>query len=89
MTSEKKSFLLGQLQQAIDEAVAGSGRIGEIVNEMRSYGYDLTLLLESTVTINPINNQESDAPEHGHTRSGEIELSDADRDFLRDLRVAA
>ena len=35
MTSEKKSFLLAQLQEAIDEAVSESGRIGEIIDEMK------------------------------------------------------
>jgi hypothetical protein len=61
MTSEKKSFLLAQLQQAIDEAVSESGRVSEIVEEMKRSGYDLCLLLESTVTISPTEGYEPDA----------------------------
>lgn len=61
MTSEKKSFLLAQLQQAIDEAVSESGRVSEIVEEMKNCGYDLCLLLESTVTISPMEGYEPDA----------------------------
>jgi len=61
MTSEKKSFLLAQLQEAIDEAVTESGRVGEIVAEMKRSGYDLCLLLESTVTISPAEDYQPDA----------------------------
>lgn len=61
MTSEKKSFLLGQLQKAIDEAVSESGRVSDIVEEMKRCGYDLSLLLESTVTISPTEGYEPDA----------------------------
>jgi predicted GTPase len=61
MTSEKKSFLLGQLQEAIDEAVSESGRVGEIVEEMKRSGYDLCLMLESTVTISPLEAGNMDA----------------------------
>jgi hypothetical protein len=61
MTSERKSFLLGQLQAAIDEAVSDSGRVSAIVDEMKHSGYDLCLLLESTVTISPTEGYEPDA----------------------------
>src|ERR1700679_2244222 len=100
MTSEKKSFLLAQLQKAIDEAVSGSGRIDEIIAEMKRSGYDLCLMLESTVTIAPSEDRSSDAvPEprlasnmpasNMATTAGEIELTDADIEFLQELNIAA
>jgi hypothetical protein len=100
MTSEKKSFLLAQLQKAIDEAVSGSGRIDEIIAEMKRSGYDLCLMLESTVTIAPSEDRPSDVlPEprlasnmpasNTLTSGGEIELTDADLEFLQELNIAA
>ena len=90
MTSEKKSFLLGQLQEAIDQAVSESGRICEIIDEMKRGGYDLCLMLESTVTISA---EEDHRPErarnHRLESAGEIELTDADLEFLQELNIAA
>jgi len=90
MTSEKKSLLLGQLQEAIDLAVAESGRIGEIVEEMRRWGFDLTLMIESTVTLSPINAQAPDAKAEARgSAKDEIDLTSEDLEFLRGLKVAA
>jgi hypothetical protein len=101
MTSEKKSFLLGQLQEAIDEAVSESGRVSEIVEEMKRSGYDLCLMLESTVTISPLGEGNMDA--EGKTdaepeprvaskvsaSNGEITLTAEDLEFLQELNIAA
>ena len=38
-----------------------SGRIGEIIDEMKRSGYDLCLILESTVTISPTQDHQTDA----------------------------
>ena len=94
MTSEKKSFLLGQLQEAIDEAVSESGRVGEIIEEMKRSGYDLCLMLESTVTISPIDDRQADArpeprfPSHEPAFDGEMNLSMEDLEFLQELNIA-
>jgi hypothetical protein len=91
MTSEKKSFLLSQLQQAIDDAVSESGRVNEIVEEMKRSGFDLCLMLESTVTISPTGDHQPDAvPEPRLTSTdGELKLSIADLEFLDELSIAA
>ena len=88
MTSEKKSFLLAQLQEAIDEAVSESGRIAEVVNEMKRCGFDLCLLLESTVTISPTEDQGDAVRESRLESSGEVNLSDEDVRFLQELNIA-
>jgi hypothetical protein len=89
MTSEKKSFLLSQLQVAIDEAVSESGRVTEIVDEMRRSGYDLLLLLESTVTISPTEDPHPDSvPEPRLASNEEIKLTDADLEFLQEMNIA-
>jgi predicted GTPase len=95
MTSEKKSFLLGQLQEAIDEAVSESGRVSEIVEEMKRSGYDLCLMLESTVTISPLEAGKMDAEPEPRVASkvsasnGEITLTAEDLEFLQELNIAA
>jgi hypothetical protein len=89
MTSDKKTFLLGQLQEAIDEAVSQSGRIDEIIGEMKRAGYDLCLMLESTITISPCEDQANARLEPPMDSAGEIELTDADLEFLQELNIAA
>ncbi len=95
MTSEKKSFLLAQLQKAIDEAISESNKIGEVIDEMKRSGYDLCLMLESTVTIAPSEDRPFDAlPEPRLTSNtsvatGEITLTDDDLEFLQELNIAA
>jgi hypothetical protein len=104
MTSEKKSFLLAQLQEAIDEAVSESGRIGEIVEEMKRCGYDLCLMLESTVTISPASeDQGTDAAPEVYSRvevaeeehdaefapsKYDFEFTERDLEFLQELNIA-
>jgi hypothetical protein len=100
MTSEKKSFLLAQLQEAIDAAISESGRIQEIIDEMKRSGYDLCLMLESTVTIAPSEEHPFDAlPEprlasdmpasNTQLSGGEIKLTEDDLEFLQELNIAA
>lgn len=95
MTSAKKSYLLAQLQEAIDEAVQESERIGEIIDEMKRGGYNLFLMLESTVTISPTEDYQPDAVPDPQLASdapasnGEIHLTDEDVEFLQELNIAA
>jgi hypothetical protein len=89
MTSEKKSFLLGLLQEAIDEAVSESGRVNDIIAEMKQGGYDLCLMLESTVTITPTDDRQRDAvPEPRLASNGDINLTHEDLEFLHELNIA-
>jgi hypothetical protein len=53
MTSEMNA-LLERLQEAIDEAISASGRISDIVDEMRKSGHDLCLIVETSAAISPI-----------------------------------
>ena len=95
MTSEKKTFLLAQLQEAIDQAVSESGRVSDIIAEMKRGGYDMCLILESTVTISPTGDHQSDAVPEPRLAStvpasnGEIKLTDEDLEFLQELNIAA
>lgn len=81
--------LLEKLQEAIDYAIADSGRINDIVAEMKKHGYDLCLVLESSVALSPID-AEPTAPvaESQPASNGEMELTAADLDFLQELNIS-
>jgi hypothetical protein len=87
MTSEKKSFLLVLLQEAIDDAVSESSRVSEIVDEMKSSGYDLCLVLESTVSICPSQDHQPDGVPEPRLSNGELNLTDEDLAFLREMNI--
>jgi hypothetical protein len=97
MTSEMKSFLLCRIQEAIDEAVSESDLVSDIVAEMKEAGYELCIVLQSTVTISPseelqrdavpdprlLTNVSSDVPSNG-----DIELTGEDLAFLQELNIS-
>jgi hypothetical protein len=101
MTSEM-NVLLDRLQQAIDEAISDSDRIGDIVDEMKRSGYDLCLIVQSSAAVTPIegvspldDNQFPDfVPDprlvaNVPASNGEIELTSADLAFLQEMKIAA
>ncbi len=88
MTSEMKIHLFDQMQEAIEEAVSDSNRIGEIIAEMKRSGYDLSLVLDSTLTISPSDDGQRDmVPEPRLASNGELTLTNEDLNFLRDLKI--
>jgi hypothetical protein len=88
--------LVEQLGNAIDESIAESGRIGEIVHEMERAGYDLSLVLEATMRFTPKNyagEEESGESEFHSSRpaltpSAKFDLTPEDQEFLQALKVA-
>jgi len=93
--------LVEQLGSAIDESIAQSGRIGEIVQEMEQAGYDLTLVLEATMRFTPkghVAEEEPYDPEFesstsaitasGLTATAKFDLTAQDEEFLQGLKVA-
>jgi len=84
------NILLEKLQEAIDQAIEESDRINAIVAEMKKVGYDLCLVLESSVAISPIEDTPADSvPEPRLASKGGIELTDEDREFLQELNISA
>ena len=91
------NLLLDRLQEAIDEAISGSGRISGIVAEMQKSGYDLCLIVESSAAISPMDGsnptEDAPAPEFAPlpalASNGEIELTGEDLAFLQEMKIAA
>jgi hypothetical protein len=92
--------LVEQLGSAIDETIAESGRISDIVQEMEQAGYDLTLVLEATMRFTPKGSGEQDSIEMqmdssiagptmaGLTATAKFDLTPQDEEFLQALKVA-
>jgi hypothetical protein len=88
MTSEMQ-FLLERLQEAIDEAIAESALINDIVSAMKNAGYDMSLVLESSVAISPVDKTQADTvPEPPLTCTGEMQLTAEDLEFLQELNIS-
>jgi len=87
MTSEM-NLLLEKLQEAIDAAISDSSKISDIVDEMKSYGYNLCLIVESSAAISPIEDTPDSVPEPRLASNGEIQLTDQDREFLQGLNIS-
>lgn len=94
MENELKE-LVEQLGNAIDEAIAQSGKIGDIVHEMEEAGYDLTLVLEATMRFTPkgqAGEDESLEPELEASMSrlvptAKFDLTPQDEEFLQALQI--
>jgi hypothetical protein len=89
--------LVEQLGSAIDESIADSGRISEIVHEMEQAGYDLTLVLEATMRFTPKGQQTAEEQLHDHefdssssrlTATAKFDLTPQDEEFLQGLKVS-
>lgn len=82
--------LVHQLGNAINDSLADSKDIADIMEEIRGSGYDLFLVLEVTIGFNKrgvesvVHTQKlTDKP--GHTT--EFRLTNEDSQFLRDLKI--
>jgi hypothetical protein len=88
--------LVEQLGTAIDESIADSGRISDIVHEMEQAGYDLTLVLEATMRFTPKGQTAEEEPHDiqfqssssGLTATAKFDLTPQDEEFLQGLKVA-
>ena len=80
--------LVKELGEAINQAVADSDRIAEVMGRIKASGHDVFLALEATIGFT----QRDDAGERSsrkQTRStGELEITPQDLQFLRSLRIA-
>ena len=88
---EQFKKLVKELGQAINDSLADSERIAEVLSRIRSAGYDLFLVLEVTVGVdrrgeNKLILRQGNAQD----ASGDIEFrfTNQDTQFLRALRIS-
>ena len=83
--------LIKELGQAINESLADSENISEVMGRIRAAGYDLFLVLEVTIGFNKhgqsgtVHHQELSAETQG--QEPEFLLTTEDAKFLRSLKI--
>jgi hypothetical protein len=80
--------LMKELGEAINQAVAESDRISEVMGRIKASGHDVFLVLEATIGFNQREAAAGRAPEKNLNSSGELQITSQDLKFLRSLRIA-
>ena len=82
--------LIEQLGEAIHESVSESEQIAGVVQNIRSHGFDVLLMLEATIGLNEVEQQPSselEAPPSENLK-GDEPFNAQDVHFLRSLRIS-
>jgi hypothetical protein len=88
---EQFKQLVKELGHAINESLADSERIAEVMGRIRAAGYDLFLVLEVTIGFNKrgetnLVHRQKLSPDH--YVEAEFHLTNQDTQFLRALRIS-
>jgi uncharacterized protein (UPF0335 family) len=82
--------LIEQLGEAIHESVSESEQIAGVVQNIRSHGFDVLLMLEATIGLNEVEQQPGGAEDASNP--GDVEGGDPftvqDVKFLHSLRIS-
>ncbi len=82
--------LIQELEKAINEAIYESDRIADVVADLKHSGYDVCLLLETTIGLMANRGGQAQQPERNHPPSCvEIGFTEQDRKFLEALKITA
>jgi hypothetical protein len=81
--------LMNELGAAINESLADSEQIAEVVSRIKDGGYDIFLVLEATIGVSKQGVPGSDKTSLVSTLSTnpELKVSDQDLKFLKSLRI--
>ncbi len=81
--NEQVKNLIQKLGEAIHESVSESENIAEVVREIREQGFDVILMLEATIGLNQVDQEEVTVPEE----AVEGPFTRTDLSFLKSLRI--
>ena len=81
--------LMKELGDAINESLADSEQIAEVVSRIKDGGYDIFLVLEATIGVSKQGEKTTDKTSLVTTIAGnpELKVSDQDLKFLKSLRI--
>jgi hypothetical protein len=79
--------LMKELGEAINQSVAESDEISDVMSRIKAGGYDVFLVLEATIGFNQREGEKELPPRREQKRSGELEITSQDVNFLRSLRI--
>ena len=74
-----------KLKAAINDALTSSSEISSLIQEVRTKGYDVFLIIEATVGLNPSHDTSSTEPQA--TTGMSLRLTTQDERFLRQLKI--
>lgn len=80
--------LMKELGEAINQAVAESDRISDVMGRIKASGNDVFLVLEATIGFNHHDASGEVEPRKNLNSSGEFDITSQDLQFLRSLRIA-
>jgi hypothetical protein len=84
--NQRMQNLIQELGEAIHESVADSEQISGVVQEIRGQGYEVLLMLEATIGLNQIPEEQAEQAASANEASGPFTPNDVS--FLRSLRIA-
>lgn len=73
-----------QLELAINAALTDSLPVSEAIQQIRSYGYDVFLIIEATIGMSKAKGEASERK----IASARLELTSQDERFLRSLKIS-
>lgn len=82
---EKLQTLVQKLGNAINEAMAESLEINDVIEQIKSTGHEVTIVLEATIGIENIRAQAT--VRQGDSAPPVLVFSDSDRKFLQKLKI--
>jgi hypothetical protein len=80
--------LMKELGEAINQAVAESDQISDVMSRIKAGGHDVFLVLEATIGFNQREGGPYPASRKGTSSSGKLEVTSQDLKFLRSMRIA-
>lgn len=80
--------LIQKLGEAIHESVSESDQISGVVREIREQGFDVLLMLEATIGLNEVSEEEEEIESDGGEEiAADGPFTNNDLNFLRSLRI--
>jgi hypothetical protein len=81
--------LMKELGEAINESLADSDQIAEVVSRIKEGGYDIFLVLEATIGVSKPGEKSTDKASLVTTLTSnpELKVSDQDLKFLKSLKI--
>jgi hypothetical protein len=80
-----------ELGEAINETLANSDQIAEVIGRIKAEGYDVFLVLEATVGFSQAAGESAeskDQAEQPELVAPELKVTTSDKRFLKSLRIA-
>jgi len=80
--------LIQQLGEAIHESVIESEQIAGVVQNIRSHGFDVMLMLEATIGLNDVTSETHPSSEQDDQENEGGPFTSHDVNFLKSLRIS-